>query len=373
MVVLFDSVSDRYGSSRICQLVLEFLQSNGVVVHCFVGEERRQKDCYGKALRMPLLVMSYLRNHPIRYLLETLRTALWMLMRQREIFGESELVYCNTLATLPMAVIGRLSGRRTLVHMHETSSSSWMRRAGGYVLRRLAHRTICVSNAVAQSWDLEGLKSTSIVRNGIPVDNIEPNKSQNVNDMKYDICFVGRLSAKKGIGTFLQAIEELRKSQCVQGPRPLRVGIAGGSSPNSPFPADLSGWSNEGGVEVEYLGELQSTEEIFNRSRIACVPSTFAAPYPTVVLEALRAGCVVVASELGGAREALIGAVAELVPPGDSKALASALSRQLNSWDAEAEVKNKALFMQRHTYTSFKHRLSAVPEIASLTSGKRAS
>ena len=367
--MLLDSISDSYGSSRICELVLESIRSQGVSVRCYVGEERRDAGRYAEELRMPLLVMSYLRKRPIGYVLETLRASLRILKRHRALFGESELVYCNTLATLPMALLARLCGRRALVHLHETSASPWMRRVGGLVLRRLAHRTICVSDAVARSWGLEAHPRSSVVRNGIPERTPGSAEPHAPTAMAYDVCFVGRLSAKKGIGTLLDALERMRSAPSGVVDRPLRVGIAGGVVPGSALPAALGAWSNGGGVEVEYLGELPATDEVFERSRIACVPSTFADPYPTVVLEALRAGCVVVASEIGGAKEALEGAAAELVPPVDAAALADALSRQLGSWKPEAAERNRMVFSQRHTYRSFQRRFAAVPEIASLKSG----
>ena len=66
-IVLFDSIADAYGSSRICRLVLRVLRDEGNEVRVFVGEDRLGSECYGREVALPLLVMSYLRARPLRY------------------------------------------------------------------------------------------------------------------------------------------------------------------------------------------------------------------------------------------------------------------------------------------------------------------
>jgi glycosyltransferase involved in cell wall biosynthesis len=64
----------------------------------------------------------------------------------------------------------------------------------------------------------------------------------------------------------------------------------------------------------------------FDRSLAAVVPSTWREPCPTVVLEAMRAGRPLVASDIGGIPELVGEDAGVLVPPNDVAALADAFS-----------------------------------------------
>jgi glycosyltransferase involved in cell wall biosynthesis len=64
-----------------------------------------------------------------------------------------------------------------------------------------------------------------------------------------------------------------------------------------------------------------------------------------------------VATNLGGAKEAVGDAVGELVVPGDIVALADAMERQLTNWSLISVYKNRSLFINRFTYDKFKKSL----------------
>ena len=80
---------------------------------------------------------------------------------------------------------------------------------------------------------------------------------------------------------------------------------------------------------VQWLGEVShdTVLALFGSARAVVVPSVWADPCPTVVLEAMAAGRPVVAAASGGIVDMVLdGRTGLLVPPGDSDALASALS-----------------------------------------------
>jgi glycosyltransferase involved in cell wall biosynthesis len=69
------------------------------------------------------------------------------------------------------------------------------------------------------------------------------------------------------------------------------------------------------------------------------VPSTWPDPLPTVVLEAMRAGCVVIASCHGGAVEMIEDERSGLlVPPQDVRAFAAAVSRAVDDADLRQAI-----------------------------------
>ena len=88
--------------------------------------------------------------------------------------------------------------------------------------------------------------------------------------------------------------------------------------------------SGTGGARVEYLGVIDDEEKQrrLEAADVLCAPSLGGESFGIVLLEGLAAGCVVVASDIDGYRQAL-GSHGLLVAPGDEQALASALEQAL--------------------------------------------
>jgi len=356
-ITIFDSVSDQYGSSRICRLIMQIIRDAGHDVNAYVCVERLpESQHYARTIAFPMLVMTYLRKAPLSYIrdffarIRTFRADLPMLL------AETDLVYCNTLGTLPVAWCCKLRGIPTVLHLHETANSAFMRFVGRHVLPRVADRVLCVSAAVAQSWQIDHHPNTRVIHNGIP-DLSQPERAETGEPRPYDLCFVGRLTEKKGIGFFLAALDVLSRAQPPHFDRPLKVVIAGGTLPGQPVPLELEAIASRANMQITYLGEIDDASEVFLQSKVACVPSLFHDPFPTVVLEAMRAGCSVVASELGGAREALAGANGELIPPGDVSALVEAIVRQHAKWAPASAIHNRQVFTEQFTFEQFRDRL----------------
>jgi len=88
---------------------------------------------------------------------------------------------------------------------------------------------------------------------------------------------------------------------------------------------------------VTFLGRLDGPELVgeLNRSRVLVVPSIVEEGFGLVALEGIACGCRVVASDVGGLREA-VGSCGRLVAAGDPKALSRALIEELNHRDSES-------------------------------------
>jgi phosphatidylinositol alpha-mannosyltransferase len=134
------------------------------------------------------------------------------------------------------------------------------------------------------------------------------------------IFFLGRHEPRKGLATLLEAVTSDR--------RLAEVTVWVGSS--GPQTDDLRGRFSESG-RIQWLGVLDDEEAArrFRGASVFCAPSLYGESFGVVLLEALAAGTVVVASDIPGYREAAAGQ-AELAPPGDPGALAEALSRALS-------------------------------------------
>jgi phosphatidylinositol alpha-mannosyltransferase len=142
------------------------------------------------------------------------------------------------------------------------------------------------------------------------------------------ILFVGRHEPRKGLAQLLEAVGLLRED--------LAVWVAS----EGPQTAELRARYGHDG-RVEWLGRIND-EELASRLRgadVLCAPSLGGESFGVVLLEAMAAGTAVVASDLPGYRNAARpGRDALFSPPGDSQALAAALSRALHEPGLAAEL-----------------------------------
>jgi glycosyltransferase involved in cell wall biosynthesis len=93
------------------------------------------------------------------------------------------------------------------------------------------------------------------------------------------------------------------------------------------------------GERLQLLGFRPDTGAVLAAADVVAVPSTRPDPFPNSALEALAAGRPVVASNAGGLPEMVRdGETGVLVPPGDHRALASALRALADDPDRRARM-----------------------------------
>ena len=148
------------------------------------------------------------------------------------------------------------------------------------------------------------------------------------------LLFVGRLQPSKGIDTLLRAAADIRRdhpSVCV-----LVVG-GGLDDQDEQETAELNRLQTLGdrlGLRNVYYIKAQSQEKLaryYAAADVFVMPSHYES-FGMVVLEAMACGTPVVASEVGGLSSTVIhGDSGLLVPPGDWRAFARAISRLLAS------------------------------------------
>lgn len=188
--------------------------------------------------------------------------------------------------------------------------------------RRARHITdaAAVSSAVAEAvavpadqWLHSAALQASVIPNFIPdeiiVDDITPTS------VGAPLLFAGDLSYDKGVQVLLDAFTQL------ESPPPLVLVGRMGTGDSWHFPPG-----------AQWRGEVPHHEVValFNSARAVVVPSVWADPCPTVVLEAMARGRPVVAAASGGIVDMVVdGRTGFLVPPGDANALAGALATLL--------------------------------------------
>ncbi|HKJ24453.1 MAG TPA: glycosyltransferase [Myxococcota bacterium] len=157
----------------------------------------------------------------------------------------------------------------------------------------------------------------------------------------------GRLEPQKDFATLLRAFARLRRD------RPVRL-VVMGSGPEAPA---LCALADSLGVaaDVDLPGQVANPLAAMARADLLALSSRWEG-LPNVVIEALAAGCPVVATDApGGAREALCdGALGPLVPPRDPEALALAMARTLDAPpDRDARVARGEVFSASRSVSAY--------------------
>ena len=149
---------------------------------------------------------------------------------------------------------------------------------------------------------------------------------------RQELLFVGRLLEAKGLMELLQALAILKGKNLTPHLQVIGDEVENGISVIPAFQKR----TQELGIadQVTFAGARNQKDvaEEMMRSRILVVPSRWVEPFGIVALEGLASGCVVVASEQGGLREA-VGSFGHFFKNGDAESLAGVLSNVLKNLD----------------------------------------
>jgi glycosyltransferase involved in cell wall biosynthesis len=172
--------------------------------------------------------------------------------------------------------------------------------------------------------------SVRIIHNGVGTDEFDPIPAD---EGATDLVFLGELRHLKGIDVLLEALALLHRDD-----RIVTLSIIG----DGPLAGALRAQASELGLTntVRFLDPMPARLALA-KGRTMVVPSR-SESLPYVVLEAAAAGKPLVATRVGGIPEIFGPQNGSLIPPGDSEALAKAISHMLDNPRA-AEVDAKAL------------------------------
>jgi len=177
---------------------------------------------------------------------------------------------------------------------------------------------IAVSQATAVGNGLTKNDRYQVIPNFMPDDQlVSTDTSSYLAQLPHEpfLLFVGDLRRDKGLDVLLEAY------RAIPGAPPLvLIGKVWAETP-AEFPPNvvvLKDWPNEAVLAA------------WERSLIGIVPSLWPEPFGIVVIEAMAAGCPVIASRAGGIPEIVNdGETGILFPPGDVQSLQNALERLL--------------------------------------------
>jgi glycosyltransferase involved in cell wall biosynthesis len=142
------------------------------------------------------------------------------------------------------------------------------------------------------------------------------------------VCIAGRLAPNKGTHILISALAKIPHELQDR----FRVIIAGPAE-SDPYLKSLKVMVEDVRAEVRFAGHVSREEvaKLLRRSAVFVHPATWPEPFSIAILEAMAAGCAVVATSTGGTPEQIEqDHTGILVAPNDAAALAAALTQLLN-------------------------------------------
>lgn len=184
---------------------------------------------------------------------------------------------------------------------------------GGFIVVSEADREIALRHRVARTDQLH------VVHNGVAD---TPHRASPSDRDVPILTMVARMAAPKDHLLLLRALTDIAT--------PFRLRLVG-DGPNRPM---LEAEIAQRGLseQVELLGVRADVPELLADSDAFALIS-YQEGFPLSILEAMRAGLPVIASDVGGVREAVDDTNGQLVPRNDERALATALDRVLGDRD----------------------------------------
>lgn len=249
-------------------------------------------------------------------------------IRERKI----DVVHINTaLAPLSLvrdAVLTKFASRPVLLHIHggrfftQKFSSFFLKRMTGKMLKRA--KTIVVLSEIEKDFIEKNWKNTSVrvLENAVLLDEVQPRKPDKseppavaggLNETsEKTLIFLGRLHEDKGLREIVEACRILKN----EGFR-FRFKCFGAGEAKEKFVSEMTKIL---GDKFFYGGVVSGAEkwQALAASDVFLLPSLYEG-LPVALLEAMAAGCVPVASEIGSVREVVReGVNGFLVEPGNT-------------------------------------------------------
>lgn len=156
-----------------------------------------------------------------------------------------------------------------------------------------------------------------VIHNGISPEELQPVFP---NDDAADFVFVGELRMLKGVDLLIEATAQIVAERC------CRVAIVGAGPDAETFRSEVAARGLT--TSIGFAGVLPA-REAFRLGRTLVMPSR-AESLPYVALEAAGAGLPLIATDVGGVREIVLGTDTPLIAANDPHALAAAMRAHLD-------------------------------------------
>jgi glycosyltransferase involved in cell wall biosynthesis len=267
----------------------------------------------------------------------------WTLGGYAKRSGSTILVAESTKALLMGAIAARRARLPLIWHVHDRISAEYFGTALAWVIRLLGW--LVGSGYIANSTSTLKSLLTSRKRAVVAYPGIEPVEvplREPRPPAEVVIAMVGRLERWKGQDLLLRAL-------AASSFRPS-VTIVGGAHFGEDFGAELTGLTHELGLQdsVTFAGHVSDPTQILAAADIAVHCSRTTEPFGQVIVEAMGAGCAVIAANSGGPLEIVTDGVdGLLVDPTDTSAFTAALDALIGDPEMRREFAERARITAR--------------------------
>lgn len=270
-------------------------------------------------------------------------------------------IYFNTLSCSPIAYLLRKLPVPKLFHVHEIIDNPKIARIiTARIAFKYSEKVICVSGPVAENLLLDNSKyshKVDIVHNGIaPLsDKIHQSEKE-----KIQFYLFGRIKPEKGQWFLIDALQHLDKSILEKAEFNLVGGTLAGKEH---LLSDLKSKITDANLTpyINYIPFIENISTELIKADVCLVPSMMRDPFPTTVLEAMSAAKAVIATNHGGAVEAIENhQTGFLIDPDSPKQLAEKIETFILSRDMALEMglKGRKIFDSNFTLDQFNIRWS---------------
>jgi glycosyltransferase involved in cell wall biosynthesis len=203
------------------------------------------------------------------------------------------------------------------------------------------------------------------IHNGVPdtpADCVSAGAGSGATDVA-TIVMVARFAPQKNQAMLLDAAASLSL--------PFRIQFAG----TGPTMEDIERKAAGMGIaeHVQFLGDRSDIADVLRRASIFALPTNWEG-FPLSILEAMRAGLPIVATDVGGIREAVVdGENGFVTPRGDCAAFACALQRLLSDESLRLRMARRSRQMFEERFTAehmFRRTFNVYRQAVSITAGE---
>jgi glycosyltransferase involved in cell wall biosynthesis len=202
-------------------------------------------------------------------------------------------------------------------------------------------RRMIVSNAdTVRCIALTRFARNQFVAGGMPAKSLilKPNSVSDLGSTqsaseRSGVIYVGRLSPEKGVVTLVEAASAAGIPLTLIGDGPLAGRLARIAGPT-----------------ISMTGRLSSAETraAMRRALAVAIPSTWFEGFPMTAVEAMEAGCMLIASDIGSLSEIVTPTTGILVPPGNTCEWQAALTKALAAPDTLAKGRSARRRFETH-------------------------
>lgn len=251
--------------------------------------------------------------------------------------GSTVIVAESTKALLMGAIASRRARIPLIWHVHDRISAEYFGTVMAVVLRVLGRVVsagyIANSRSTLQSLVTFGTRAI-VAYPGVEQLNVAEHTQRSAEDVR--VVMIGRLERWKGQDLLLRALAQSRHTPATT--------FVGGAHFGEDFGDELVALAAELGITdtVTFAGHVSDPTPFLTDADIAVHCSRTTEPFGQVIVEAMAAGCAVIAAAAGGPLEIVTDGVdGLLVDPTDTAELAAALDRLIDDQSLRTELSDR--------------------------------